>query len=102
MSTSALESRPATAVAVAVDEETLTVTLGDGRTVSAPLAWYPRLRHGTMDERKDWRLTGSGRGIHWPGLDEDISVASLLAGLPSAESQASLRRWLDSRTNPKG
>lgn len=82
---------------VVVTKDALTVELDDGRTLSAPLAWYPRLLHGTVQERKNWRLIGDGEGIHWQDLDEDISVESLILGRPSAESQASLKRWLESR-----
>lgn len=82
---------------VAVSEDTLTVDLVDGRTVAAPLAWYPRLAHGSVAERENWRLVGSGEGIHWPDLDEDVSVESLLSGRRSGESRSSLERWLRSR-----
>ncbi|GDY24067.1 hypothetical protein LBMAG56_54140 [Verrucomicrobiota bacterium] len=75
----------------------LRVELSDGRIVSAPLAWFPRLQHGTVAERNHWRLIGGGEGINWPDLDEDISVENLLAGQPSGESQKSLQRWLDTR-----
>src|SRR5438105_316998 len=88
----------ALATKVKVNERTLTVELSDGRTVSAPLAWYPRLAHGKPIERRFWRLIGGGRGIHWAALDEDISVLNLLAGRHSAESQNSLKKWLSSRT----
>lgn len=82
---------------ITVTEDTLVVDLVDGRTVSVPLLWYPRLAYGTPTERANWRLIGRGEGIHWPDLDEDISVAGLLAGRPSGETQTSLRRWLESR-----
>jgi hypothetical protein len=82
---------------VTVTEDTLTVELSDGRSISAPLAWYPRLVHGTPDERTNWRLVGQGTGIHWSALDEDISVENLLAGQASGESQRSLKRWLARR-----
>ena len=82
---------------VRVTEDALIVDLADGRTVSVPLAWYPRLAHGTSDERTQWRLIGRGEGIHWPALDEDISVQSLLAGRGSGETDASLQRWLQAR-----
>ena len=82
---------------VGVTKDTLTVDLDDGRTLSVPLAWYPRLFHGTPKERKNWRLIGQGEGIHWQDLDEDISVENLMLGKPSNESQASLKRWLDAR-----
>jgi Protein of unknown function (DUF2442) len=85
------------AVAVSITEDALVVDLSDGRTVSAPLAWYPRLQYGSAEERRDWRLIGGGEGIHWPSLDEDISVEGMLAGRPSNESQRSLRSWLASR-----
>ena len=78
-------------------EDSLVVELVDGRTLTVPLAWYPRLAHGTSAERANWRLIGEGEGIHWPDLDEDISVEGLLAGRRSGETQASLRRWLESR-----
>ena len=78
-------------------DDTLTVELNDGRAVSVPLAWYPRLVHATPKERRDWRLIGKGQGIHWEDLDEDISVEGLLAGRPSGESQASFKRWLATR-----
>jgi hypothetical protein len=80
-----------------VNDDTLSVDLSDGRTISAPVAWYPRLSHGTSAERARWRLIGNGSGIHWPDLDEDISVDNLLAGRPSGESQTSFKRWLDQR-----
>jgi len=83
---------------VAVTEDTLSVELSDGRSISAPLAWYPRLLHGTAEERGRWRLVGRGRGIHWPDVDEDISVESLLAGRHSAESQHSFKKWLGQRS----
>ena len=97
MSSSTVETRSVLAVRVEVTDDTLSVELTDGRTIGAPLAWYPRLAHGTRKERNSWRLIAAGRGIHWPDLDEDISVANLLAGQPSTESQASLGKWLSAR-----
>jgi hypothetical protein len=97
MTSSEVESRTALATRVAVSEETLSVELADGRTIAAPLAWYPRLVHATAEERNSWRLIANGRGIHWPAVDEDISVANLLAGRPSAESQSSFKKWLARR-----
>lgn len=85
------------AARVHVSDDALSVELTDGRTISAPVAWYPRLSQGTADERNHWRLVGNGGGIHWPDLDEDISVENLLAGQPSGESQTSFKRWLDQR-----
>jgi len=75
----------------------LTVDLADGRSISAPLAWYPRLGHGTAAERANWRLIGRGEGVHWPDLDEDISVDNLLSGARSGESPKSFERWLAAR-----
>ena len=83
---------------VDVTEDTLTVELADGRSISVPLAWYPRLAHATPDERRNCRLIGGGEGVHWPDVDEDISVEGLLSGWPSGESQTSLKRWLATRT----
>lgn len=86
-----------------VTDDTLTVDLSDGRSLSVPLDWFPRLVHATSAERKRWRLIGRGRGIHWDLLDEDISIDNLLAGKPSGESQASFEKWLSTRrgTRPK-
>ena len=97
MSVSTLEVSVPEAETVAVSGDALTVELSDGRTISAPLAWYPRLTHATPAERANWRLIGAGEGIHWPDLDEDVSIEGLIAGRPSAESQQSLRRWLEDR-----
>ena len=85
------------AVDVGVTDDTLRVELEDGRAIAVPTTWFPRLHHGTSKEREHWRLIGRGEGIHWPDLDEDISVEGLLRGTPSGESQRSLRRWLDER-----
>ncbi len=82
---------------VAVTDDALAVDLSDGRSISVPLAWFPRLLHGTEAERNNWRLVGDGEGVHWPDLDEDISVENLLAGKPSGESQSSFKRWLEKR-----
>ena len=87
---------------VALTEDALVVELVDGRRITVPLTWYPRLAHGSRDERADWRLIGEGEGIHWPALDEDISVEGLLAGRGSGETQASLRRWLERRNGQPG
>lgn len=84
---------------VTVEEDSLCVDLSDGRTLSVPLAWFPRLLYASPVERQHWRLIGKGQGIHWEELDEDISVAGLLAGKPSGESQASLKNWLASRVS---
>jgi len=100
MTTSPVEVRRALAHSVTVTDEALVVELDDGRTLTVPVAWFPRLAHGLPAERAPWRLIGRGEGIHWPELDEDISVESLLAGRTSGETQASLRRWLESRRVP--
>jgi hypothetical protein len=97
MSTSGTELKEVFAQSVAAGDEALTVDLSDGRTISVPLSWFPRLAHGTPAERTKWRLIGGGSGIHWPDLDEDISVESLVAGRRSGETQASLRQWLGAR-----
>ncbi|MCC6493112.1 MAG: DUF2442 domain-containing protein [Pirellulales bacterium] len=101
MSSSTIEASRAIAAAVRIDADTLTVNLADGRVLSVPIGWYPRLSHGSAEERGNWRLIGGGRGIHWPDLDEDISVENLLAGRPSGESQASLKKWLATRNHGK-
>jgi hypothetical protein len=99
MSTSPLQSdiTEARAQGVTITADALVVDLVDGRTISVPLAWYPRLAQGTPEERVHWRFIGEGEGIHWPELDEDISIEGLLAGRRSGETQASLRRWLERR-----
>lgn len=100
MISSATETRVPSARDVVITEDALTVSLDDGRTLSVPLTWYPRLWHGTPDERGRWRLIGDGRGIHWPDLDEDISVEGLLEGRRSGEAQSSLKKWLKRRAGP--
>ena len=97
MSTSGIDLKNTAAKGVTVGEDSLVVELSDGRTIAVPVTWFPRLLYGTPAERSNWRLIGSGEGIHWPDLDEDISVASLLAGRPSSETGDSLRRWLEGR-----
>ena len=99
MSISAIDIQIPLAQAVTVTQDSLHVDLADGRTISVPLAWYPRLLHALADERKSWQLIGMGRGIHWEALDEDISVEGLLAGRASGESQTSLKKWLNSRSS---
>jgi hypothetical protein len=85
MSFSPANSRTPQAVAVAITDDTVSIDLLDERTLSVPIAWYPRLAHGTSAERANWCLIGQGEGIHWPDLDEDLSVDSLLAGRASQE-----------------
>ena len=97
MRISAVEIELPCAINVKVTRETLSVDLSDGRTISVPLAWYPRLLHSVSEERRNWRLIAKGQGIHWNDIDEDISVEGLLAGKPSGESQTSLKNWLEKR-----
>lgn len=97
MSSSTTESFSARAQEVTVTEDTLTVELADGRSISVPVAWYPRLAHGTPEERGNWRVLGEGTSVHWPMLDDDISLDNLLMGRASGESQRSLKRWLEQR-----
>jgi hypothetical protein len=97
MTTLAIDTRNPVATNVAVTEESLIVDLADGRTISVPLAWYPRLMVGSAAERNNWRLIGGGEGIHWPDLDEDISVENIIMGKVSGESQRSFKQWLDKR-----
>ena len=85
------------AMDVTVTEDTLTVDLADGRTISAPLVWYPRLVHATPQELDNWELHAAGQHIHWPDLDEDLSVEGLLAGRKSGEGRKSLEWWLEAR-----
>jgi len=97
MPISTVEIQVPSAEHVTVTEDTLSVDLSDGRTISVPLGWFPRLTHASPEERNQWRLVGKGEGIHWEGLDEDVSVEGLLAGRPSRESQASFKKWLAGR-----
>ena len=97
MSISAVEIDVPNAQRVEVTQDTLTVELSDGRTISVPLGWYPRLAHATQSERDNWRLIGQGHGIHWEDIDEDVSVEGLLAGKPSGENQGSFKKWLHGR-----
>jgi hypothetical protein len=97
----AIEMGAALAQNVKVTDDALVVGLADARTVTVPLAWYPRLLHGSPKERNKWRLIGDGEGIHWPDLDEDISVEGLLLGRPSGESQRSLKAWLARRASKR-
>jgi hypothetical protein len=95
MSTLAKPETPPEPVAVRVTDDTLSVDLVDGRTISVPLSWFPRLWHGTPQERARFEL--SYGGVHWPDLNEDISVASLLNAEKSGESLRSINRWLEYR-----
>ena len=97
MTTLLIDSAAAKATAIRLTDDTLVVDLADGRSLSAPIAWYPRLLHGSPTERSNYRFIGGGEGIHWPDLDEDISVEGILAGRPSGESPSSFHCWLESR-----
>lgn len=97
MNTLVTEIQVAKGEGVRLTEDALTLDLDDGRTISIPLAWYPRLFHGTIEERDHWEWIGDNEGIHWPELDEDISVEGVIAGRRSGESQRSLQRWLEQR-----
>ena len=100
MTTSSVATEAPAAKNVRVTDRALVVELRDGRVVSVPLSWYPRLAEGSLRERRRWELLGPGIGIHWPDLDEDISVDGLLQGLPSGESPASLNEWRATRKRP--
>lgn len=94
------DSHGVRATQVQVRDTTLDVSLTDGQVIAVPLAWYPRLTHATTAERQNWSLIDRGCGIHWPAIDEDISVANLLNGQPSTESLGSLKKWLAGRPTP--
>ncbi len=97
MLTSKIELEIPAVLSVSTTGDTLAVDLEDGRSLSVPLAWYPRLLHASQEERSAWRIVGRGHGLHWDALDEDISVENLLAGHRSGESQHSFEHWLASR-----
>lgn len=97
MNTSTLEMQCPTAEKVAVSDEWLIVGLSDGRVLSVPLVWYPRLLNGSRAERNRWRLIGKGIGIHWPALDEDLSIEGLLRGTKTGESRESFSKWMATR-----
>lgn len=97
MSSLDVEIHEARALAVRVTDDSLTVDLVDGRTIIVPLVWFPRLWHGSPDERGRLEIFGDGAYIHWPELDEDLSVASLLLGRHSGESSKSLKKWSAAR-----
>ncbi len=97
MSSLTVETQEARARSAKLTEEGLTVDLVDGRTMIVPLVWFPRLWHGTAQERNHFEIFGGGAYLHWPDLDEDLTVAGLLAGRRSGESPQSLRKWMDSR-----
>lgn len=97
MPTSVLRIETPAVVAVAVTDACLSAELADGRSISVPLGWFPRLVHGTPKERDNWDVSGDGAHMHWPDLDEDISVEGLIAGWPSRETEESFNRWLEAK-----
>lgn len=97
MTSLAAEVQEPIAQQVSIDDDSLAIDLVDGRTIIAPLSWYPRLWHGTEEERNNFEIIGNGKLIHWPDLDEDLSISGILAGRSSGESQQSLKKWLDKR-----
>ena len=97
MNSSVTEIQEARANAVAVSDDALRVDLVDGRTIIVPLVWYPRLWNGTPKERDHVEVFGDGAYLHWPELDEDLTVAGLLTGRRSGESAESLKKWLKAR-----
>lgn len=99
MHTSTIEMEIPAAENITVTEDTLHVDLSDGRTISVPLAWYPRLTHASRAEQNNWRQIGRGSGISWEDLDEHISVEGLLRGKPPGESQTSFKKWLEERSS---
>ena len=87
----------ASVLEVSVTDDTLTMDLADGRSISVPIGWYPRLAHATKAERDNFEVSGAGYGVHWPDIDEDIGVEGLLLGKKSTESRESFERWLAAR-----
>lgn len=83
-------------------DESMIVELADGRTITVPLSWYPRLVHATKKERENWETVLDGEGFHWPDLDEDLSVDGFLKGRPSGESKRSFTRWLKAKQEGRG
>jgi uncharacterized protein DUF2442 len=88
---------PPRGISVSVTDDTLSVDLEDGRTVSVPIGWYPRLAHGTLAERTNVKISGAGFGLHWPDLDEDIGIEGILLGKRSNENPQSFEKWLQAR-----
>jgi len=81
--------------------DTLSVYLVDGRTITVPLAWYPRLLHATPEQRMNWRIAGAGYGIHWPDIDEDLSTEGLLRGAPAPHGSEQVTIWVSNRQKEK-
>jgi len=101
MSSSAVETNPL-AREVEVTDAELIVTLADGRKLSVPLVWFPRLLHATAEQRRQWEFLGDGEGVHWPLIDEDLSVEGLLAGRPSRSRARPSPSAAGGRTTPPG
>ncbi len=101
MNTLAIDTRQVRAEKVVVTEDSLTIDLTDGRTIVVRLMWYPRLWYGTPQERNHFETIGDNTIIHWPGLDEDLSISGILAGRRSGESPESLKKWLAQRDAQK-
>jgi hypothetical protein len=97
MSSSRIKDQQPQVEELSFTNDTIGISLVDGRMLVVPLAWYPRLRHASAEERSNYEIFGEGEYIHWPDLDEDLTVTGLLEGRRSAESATSLRRWLASR-----
>lgn len=97
MSTFATEIHEARVQSVIIGEDSMVLDLMDGRSIGVPLTWYPRLWHGSREERAHFEIIGDGAYIHWPDLDEDLTVVGILAGRRSGESHESLKKWLASR-----
>ncbi len=102
MSFSPIEVRDARAQAIEVQEDTILLNLVDGRTMTVPIVWYPRLWYGTKAERAHFELLDEGRYVHWPDLDEDLSIEGMVAGRRSGENAESLRKWLAARNSGPG
>ena len=98
MTISSTDLERAEAVKVAFNWDRMTVTFADGRALSVPVDWYPRLKHSSARERENWQIIGDGTGITWPEIDEDLSVAGLLAGRRSMETNKSFARWMERRS----
>ena len=97
MASSQKSKSEARAQEVTLTDEVLSISLVDGRSVSVPLSWYPRLWYASEEERKNFELFGDGSYIHWPDLDEDLTVEGILEGKRSAEGPSSLKKWLETR-----
>ena len=102
MTISEVKTQEIRALKLRLTSKRMTVELSDGRHLSVPLDWFPRLTHASKAERENWILFGEGSSIHWPDLDEDIGVDGLLAGHPSGESKRSFNRWLKAKKEGRG